>query len=82
MLGFGVDMLNLVFPVHVDRAVAGRPDFENIRAGSELWLKLFGTGVGGAAVLITVGYDFQYFHRLGKGLHLGQAALRLGWGRL
>jgi hypothetical protein len=62
--------------------VAGRPDFENIRAGSELWLKLFGTGVGGAAVLITVGYDFQYFHRLGKGLHLGQAALRLGWGRL
>jgi hypothetical protein len=45
-------------------------------------MKLFGTGVGGAAVLITVGYDFQYFHRLGKGLHLGQAALRLGWGRL
>jgi hypothetical protein len=82
LLGFGVDMLTLAFPVHVDRALAGRSDFENVRAGSELWLKLFATGLGGAAVLVTVGYDFQYFHRLGKGLHLGQAALRLGWGRL
>jgi hypothetical protein len=81
-LGFGADMLNLVFPVHVDRAVSGRPDFENIRAGTELWLKLLGTGVGGAALLVTVGYDFQYFHHLHKGLHLGQAALRLGWDRL
>ena len=80
--GLGLDMLNLVFPIHVDRAVSGRNDFENVRVGSELWMKLFGTGLGGAALLVTVGYDFQYFHRIGKGLHLGQAALRLGWGRL
>ena len=81
-LGFGLDMLNLVFPIHVDRGISGRRDFENVRLGSELWMKLFGTGLGGAAVLVTLGYDFQYFHRIGKGMHLGQAALRLGWGRL
>lgn len=81
-LGFGVDMLNLVFPLHVDRALVGRNDYENLRAGVEVWAKVFGLAIGGPAVLITVGYDFQYFNRLGKGLHLGQAALRLGWGEL
>jgi hypothetical protein len=82
LLGFGLDMMNLVFPIHVDRGLSGRRDFENVRAGTELWMKLFGTGIGGAAVLITLGYDFQYFHQIGKAMHLGQAALRLGWGRL
>jgi hypothetical protein len=81
-LGFGLDMMNLVFPLHVDRGISGRRDFENVRAGTELWMKLFGTGIGGAAVLVTLGYDFQYFHQIGKSMHLGQAALRLGWGRL
>jgi hypothetical protein len=81
-LGVGVDMMNLVFPLHYDRAFEGRRDYENVRAGVELWTKLFGLGVGGAAVLVTVGYDFQYFQRLGKGMHLGQAALRLGWDEL
>jgi hypothetical protein len=81
-LGFGVDMLNLVFPLQVDRGLAGRRDYENVRAGTELWCKLFGTGLGGAAVLLTAGYDFQYFTRLGKGLHLAHTALRLGWSEL
>jgi hypothetical protein len=81
-LGLGVDMMNLVFPVHYDHAFEGRKDYENVRAGVELWTKVFGLGVGGAAVLVTVGYDFQYFHRIGKGMHLGQAALRLGWDEL
>jgi hypothetical protein len=81
-LGFGLDMMNLVFPVHVDHALAGRNDFENVRAGAELWMKVFGTGLGGAALLVTLGYDFQYFYRLEKGLHLARTALRLGWGEL
>jgi hypothetical protein len=76
------DIMNLVFPVHLDHALAGRNDFENVRAGAELWVKVFGTGPGGAALLVTLGYDFQYFYRLEKGLHLGRAALRLGWGEL
>jgi hypothetical protein len=81
-LGFGVDMVNLVFPLQADFAVAGRGDYANVRAGTEIWLKLLGTGIGGAGVLVTLGYDFQYFTSLGKGLHLGHAALRLGWGEL
>jgi len=81
-LGFGVDMLNLVFPLHADRALDGGRDFENLRGGMELWMKVFGTGFGGPAVLLTLGYDFQYFYRLQKSLHLAQVALRLGWGRL
>jgi hypothetical protein len=81
-LGLGVDMLNLVFPLQVDRGLDGRRDYENVRAGTELWCKLFGTVIGGAALLVTAGYDFQYFTRLGKGLHLAHAALRLGWSDL
>ena len=66
-LGFGVDMLNLVFPLHVDRALSGRRDFENLRAGSELWLKLFGTGLGGAAVLVTAGLRLPVLSPPGQG---------------
>ncbi len=80
--GFGVDMMNLVFPVHYDRTIEGRSDYDNVRAGVELWTKIFGLGTGGAAFLITVGYDFQYFPNLGKAMHLGQAAFRLGWDQL
>jgi hypothetical protein len=81
-LGFGLDMITLVFPLQVDRALSGRADYQNVRAGTELWMKLLGTGIGGPGVLVTVGYDFQYFTTLGKGLHLAHAALRLGWGEL
>jgi hypothetical protein len=81
-LGFGLDMVTLVFPLQIDRAVSGRGDYQNVRAGTELWLKLLGTAVGGAGVLVTLGYDFQYFTTLGKGLHLAHAAVRLGWGEL
>jgi hypothetical protein len=81
-LGFGVDMITLVFPIQIDRALSGRSDYQNVRAGTELWLKLLGTGIGGPGVLITLGYDFQYFTTLGKPLHLAHAALRLGWGEL
>jgi hypothetical protein len=75
-------MITLVFPIQIDRALSGRSDYQNVRAGTELWLKLLGTGIGGPGVLITLGYDFQYFTTLGKPLHLAHAALRLGWGEL
>ena len=81
-LGFGLDMVTLVFPLQLDHALSGRSDYQNLRAGSELWLKLLGTGVGGAGILVTLGYDFQYFTTLNKGLHLAHAAVRLGWGEI
>jgi hypothetical protein len=81
-LGFVPDMLNLVFPITHDLAVSGRRDYENFRAGTEVWLKLFGTGIGGTAVLMTLGYDYQYFYRIVKSVHMAHAHLRVGWGDL
>jgi hypothetical protein len=81
-LGFGLDMVTLVFPLQIDRTLSGRSDYQNLRAGTEIWMNLLGTGVGGAGIIVTMGYDFQYFTRLGKGLHLAHAAVRLGWGEL
>jgi hypothetical protein len=80
--GFVPDMLNVVFPVSHDLGLTGRKDYENIRGGVELWAKVFGTGIGGTAVLATVGYDYQYFYRIQRSMHMAHAALRIGWGDL
>jgi hypothetical protein len=80
--GFGSDMLNLVFPVFWDKGVAGPNDFENVRAGGQVWTKLIGEGIGGTTFLLTAGVDYQYFYRLQKGLVMGQLAIRMGWGDL
>jgi hypothetical protein len=81
-LGFMPDMLNVVIPVSHDLGLTGRKDYENFRGGIELWLKLFGTGIGGTAVLMTAGYDYQLFYRIHKSMHMAHAALRIGWGDL
>jgi hypothetical protein len=80
--GFVPDMLNVVIPVSHDLGITGRKDYENIRAGLELWAKVFGTGIGGTAVLMTAGYDYQYFYKIQKSMHMAHAALRIGWGDL
>jgi hypothetical protein len=80
--GFGSDMLHLVFPVFWDKQVTGPSDFENVRAGMQIWTKLIGEGIGGTTFLITAGVDYQYFYRIEKGLVLGQLAIRMGWGDL
>jgi hypothetical protein len=80
--GFGSDMLTLVFPVFWDKGVNGAHDFENVRAGAQLWTKLIGEGIGGTTFLLTAGVDYQYFYKIEKGLFMGQFALRMGWGDL
>jgi hypothetical protein len=80
--GFAPDMLNLVVPVSHEFAVTGPSHYENIRAGAELWWKVFGTGVWGTTVLFTVGYDYQYFYQITKALHMAHASVRVGWGDL
>ena len=80
--GFVPDMLNVVIPVSHDLGISGRKDYENIRAGLEVWAKVFGTGIGGTAVLMTAGYDYQYFYKIQKSMHMAHAAVRIGWGDL
>jgi hypothetical protein len=78
-LGFAPASLVLVMPFTHDLAVKGSNDFENVRGGAELWLKLIGTGLGGATFLITGGYDYQFFYHQTKGAHMAHLAVRLGW---
>jgi hypothetical protein len=78
-LGFAPASLVLVVPVTHDLAVKGSSDFANVRAGAELWLKVIGTGLGGASFLITAGYDYQYFYNQSRAMHMGHLAIRLGW---
>lgn len=77
-----LEMLNVVVPLHWDRGLTGPRDYENVRGGVELWAKLFGFSTGGTPLLVTVGYDAQYFYNLSKLMHLGHVGLRLGWGEL
>lgn len=91
-LGFAPDMLNLVFPLSWDVAIDGPAnfnpidtkdhanDYANIRAGAELWYKMYGTGLWGTAFLMTVGYDVQYFYNITKTVHMAHANIRMGWG--
>jgi hypothetical protein len=80
--GFGSDMLHLVFPVFWDKQLTGGKDYENVRAGLQMWTKLIGEGIGGTTFLVTAGIDYQYFYRIEKGLLMGQVAIRMGWGDL
>ncbi len=79
---FAPDQLSLVIPVTHDLGLEGRTDYENVRAGAQLWFKFFGTGFWGPAFLISGGYDYQYFYNISKGMHLFQVNARLGWGEL
>ena len=80
--GFASDMFHLVFPFFWDKTVTGPNDYENVRAGGQIWTKLIGEGIGGTTFLITAGVDYQYFYRIQKGLVMGQLAIRMGWGDL
>ena len=77
--GLAAASLVLVVPVTHDLAVDGSDAFENVRAGGELWMKLIATGLGGTTFLVTAGYDYQYFYRQTKAMHMGHLALRMGW---
>ncbi len=79
---FSSDTLNMVFPISWDKAINGTTDFESFRVGGQLWWKVFGTGIWGATVLATIGYDYQYYYNVNKHMHNAGLTLRLGWGDL
>ncbi len=71
--------LNLVFPMKWDVATQGNHDFENVRAGVELWTRFISTGLRGTSFLISGGYSFEYFYNLDKGLHIARIDVGMGW---
>jgi len=71
--------LNLVFPLRHDLAVQGAKDFENFRAGAELWTRFILPWMRGTSILASGGYAFQYFYRLDKGLHTARVDVGIGW---
>jgi hypothetical protein len=79
---FASDAVSLAFPISWDQAVNGPATYENVRAGAQLWFKVFGTSVWGATVLSTLSYEYQYFYQFGKHIHNLGATARLGWGDL
>jgi hypothetical protein len=91
--GFAPDMLHLVVPLSFDRGISGPENFNpldeedhtndywNVRAGAELWYKMYQLSLGGTAFLMTAGYDFQIFPELeNKVIHNVHANVRMGWG--
>lgn len=75
-----LDMLNLVVPLQWDKTLEGANDYENLRGGLALWAKIFGPKTLGTPLLISGGYDVQYFYNINKISHLWRAGVRLGWG--
>ena len=80
--GLGSDMFNVVLPIFWDKAVTGANDYENFRAGLQVWTKVIGEGIGGTTFLLTAGADYQYFYRIKKDEVIGQVGIRMGWGDL
>jgi hypothetical protein len=71
--------LNLVFPMRWDVATQGPRDFENVRAGVELWTRYIATWLRGTSFLVNGGYAYQYFYELDKGLHTARVDIGMGW---
>jgi hypothetical protein len=76
---FANGSLNWVFPLSYDAVLSSDKTFENFRVGTQLWWQLFGTGLGGATFLTTVGYDYEYFYHINKNTHNVFLTARLGW---
>jgi hypothetical protein len=62
-----------------DVATEGPKDFENVRAGAELWSRIIVPGLRGTSFLVNGGYAFQYFYNLDKGLHVARIDVGMGW---
>lgn len=77
--GIWPSLLNAVVTLRHDLAIDGPAAYENLRAGVDLWAKLFLTGLRDTAVLLSAGYDNQYFYNLGKDLHVVHLDVRMGW---
>jgi hypothetical protein len=77
--GVRPSMLNAVVTLRHDVAIRGLSAYQNMRGGVELRAKAFVTGLRDTAVLMSVGYDNQYFYTIGKDLHVFHLDMRMGW---
>jgi len=71
--------MNLVFPLRTDYAIQGPNDFNNVRAGAELWTRILFPHLRGTSFLISGGYSFQYFYNIQKPLNLARLDVGIGW---
>ncbi|HEY8091761.1 MAG TPA: hypothetical protein VIF09_28045, partial [Polyangiaceae bacterium] len=71
--------LNLVFPLRQDVATQGPHDFDNARAGVELWTRIVAPHLRGTSFLVSGGYAFQYFYNLDKPLQTAHLDAGMGW---
>jgi hypothetical protein len=71
--------LHLVIPFSRDVALTGPNTYENYKIGVGLNAKLFVTGEHRTTFLASVRYDYQNFHRLGKGVNLYNINLSIGF---
>lgn len=78
-LGFSADSLTIAVPASWEVGIAGRSDYQSVRGGVELWAKVFQFGVGGTPMLLTAGYEYQYFYSIQKTINLVHTAVRVGW---
>jgi hypothetical protein len=79
VLGVRPSMVNAVVTLRHDARLAGLHAFQNVRAGLELWAKVFVTSLHGTAFLVSAGYENQYFYAIGKDLHILHLDVRMGW---
>lgn len=77
--GVRLSLLNAMVTVRHDVALRGLAAYENLRGGFELWTKAFVPGMRDTAVLLSAGYDNQYFYKIGKDLHVVHLGMRMGW---
>jgi hypothetical protein len=77
--GIQPSMVNAVLTVRHDARLRGLYAFQNVRAGLDVWAKAFVAYLRGAAILISAGYENQYFYSIGKDLHIFHLDLRMGW---
>ncbi len=71
--------MSIVVPVRHDLALTGLTEYENVRAGVELWTKFFSSGLRGTSFLVNIGADYQYFYNIDKGLVSARLEARMGW---
>jgi hypothetical protein len=71
--------VNAVATVRHDLALRGLAAYDNVRGGVELWTKLLVSGLRDTAVLLSAGYDHQYFYTIAKDLHIVHVDVRMGW---
>lgn len=74
-----VAAMSIAIPIRHDLALTGLTEYENVRAGVELWTKFWSGGLRGTSFLVNVGADYQYFYNIDRGLLSARLEARMGW---